>query len=304
MISAIVICDSVSEEGHRLTTFKLRYPRFIHSEFLTHRMISRNASGSRAVPTAKLLEEVRSDALRASPIHWGQNQKGMQSTKEFEGRELADVKEVWRLAAHQVALFAEAMMTYGAHKQIVNRLLEPFCHINVIATATEWDNFFGLRLHRDVQPEIQALARQMWTGLQSSSPIELKLGEWHTPFVNIDDAMEIAGWIGQNFKPVELMQELKIKTSVARCARVSYESFETGRKSTVEEDLKLYDRLLGASPIHASPAEHQATPDSRLERAPYWCNMEQHGNFFGWRQYRKMLKGEAVAPLPDEFLPF
>ena len=64
------------------------------------------------------------------------------------------------------------------------------------------------------------------------------------------------------YKPVTPRETL-IKISVARCARVSYTSFETGRRSTLEEDLALYDRLVGAQPLHASPAEHQATPDDQ-----------------------------------------
>lgn len=325
MIEATIICDSVSPQGKRLTTFKLRYPKFIHGEFMTHRVISRNASSSRAVPTKKLLEEVRSDALRAAPVFWGRNQSGMQAAEELSDdgnpdspREYA--KALWADAAECAANIAGQMAAIGVHKQIVNRLLEPFSHINVVATATEWDNFFGLRLHKDAQPEMRALAIAMWEAYKASEPDELLPGDWHLPFVESEDYRvmgEEDGFIciGGNallWKPV--------KVSVARCARVSYESFETGKRSTVEEDLKLYDKLLGPAhtayasdgqyggPLHASPAEHQATPDEdnwiKTDDGmvfPMWKRMQEHGNFVGWRQYRKMLPGEAVAPMPEEF---
>lgn len=298
MIKAEVICDSVSEQSKRLTTFKLRYPKFIHGEFMTHRAVSRNASSSRAIPTSKLIEEVRSDALRAGPVFWGKNQKGMQAAEELEIGPKKLAKEVWQAAAWYASNYANELVSLGVHKQIVNRLLEPFSHINVVATATEWDNFFGLRLHKDAQPEMRALAIAMWEARKASTPQFLKPGQWHLPFVP-----DQVGNCGQSFLETTVLDEA-IKISVARCARVSYESFETGRRSEIWEDLKLYDRLLGAQPLHASPAEHQATPDIKNttyhEVDPY-RNMHEHGNFVGWRQFRKMLPNEAVAPIPEGF---
>lgn len=335
MISAEVICDSVSPQNIRLTTFKLRYPRFIHAEFMTHRVFSRNASSSRAVPTAKLIEEVRSDALRAAPIFWGKNQKGMQAVEELSSKkDLQDPKNVygpeiselemaqrlWAGAAFWATRQAEALVDLGAHKQIVNRILEPFLHINVICTATDYDNFFGLRLHKDAQPEMQALARAMYGEMQASKPESLEPGEWHLPFVgqvSFDGDIHIDH---QSYVDIGTA----IKVSVARCARVSYQSFETGKRSTVEEDLALYEKLMGVQPFHASPAEHQATPDDvggpfdiivneelteeqkanremPMTITGRWANHQQHGNFTGWRQYRKMLKDEACAPMPEGY---
>lgn len=342
MIDAHIVCDSVSPQETRLTTFRLRYPKFIHGEFMTHRVVSRNASSSRAIPTAKLIEEVRSDALRAAPVFWGKNQKGMQAAEELPNQpddqvcvherhlqpktfhdplifmsERRAAQMIWRGAALIAAEQADQMVKIGAHKQIVNRLLEPFSHINVVVSATEWDNFFGLRLHRDAQPEMRALAIAMWEAMKASTPKLLQPSEWHTPFADYTD-----GWTGKQCQQCgghgeNPSQEFGrqactgcggtgegyddkqvIKVSVARCARVSYESFETGKRSTVEEDLKLYDRLLSAQPLHASPAEHQATPIGPGSGTydTYLC-----GNFHGWKQYRKMLPGEAVAPLPEEF---
>jgi thymidylate synthase ThyX len=309
-IKAEIICDSISREGKRITTFKLRYPKFIHGEFMTHRTISRNASSSRAIPTAKYLEEVRSDELRAAPVFWGANQRGMQATTELSDEALVIAKETWCLAALDAASQAEILVRVGAHKQIVNRILEPFLHINVIATATEWDNFFGLRLHKDAQPEIRVLAHTMWEARLRSTPTMLTSGEWHLPFVECNDWDVIWPSAPDGMNPHGPELKVAIKVSVARCARVSYESFETGRRSTVEEDLALYEKLAAglsdpSQPLHASPMEHQAMPDEwwAPERflSPRWKNANQHGNFIGWRQYRKMLPGEACAPLPAEY---
>lgn len=308
MIEAKTVLDSVSPQGHRLFCVKARYPKFIHGELMTHRVFSRNASSSRAVPTAKLIEEVRSDVLRAGPIHWGAAQKGMGAEEElsdqiasghvYSARMLAE--GLWAEAAMLAAEKAEQMAALGAAKQLVNRLLEPFSHINVLISATEWDNFFGLRLDRAAQPEMRSLAEAIWREWNESRPTLLKPGQWHLPFVSdyeIQLAFDMRGAESCPDGPIGILR----RVSVARCARVSYESFETGKRSTVEEDLALYDRLLGAQPLHASPAEHQATPDelsSLADGHDHWDHPDEHGNFTGWRQYRKMLPGEDCAPLP------
>jgi thymidylate synthase ThyX len=306
----------VNAQGNRLTTFQLRYPKFIHGEFMTHRVFSRNASSSRAIPTAKLIEEVRSDALRAAPVFWGKNQPGMQAVDELDplSMEGMQARAVWKDAALFAAESAEHMAKYGAHKQIVNRLLEPFSHVNVVVTATEYANFFGLRLDRATQPEMRALAEAMWRCYQDHQPTRRDPGEWHLPFYYTiqDEQLFRRSLSGDKFDHDHHV-DLCRKVSVARCARVSYLSFDTGKRSTVAEDLALYDRLIEASPAHLSPAEHQATPDTgifstdeglrdlSMEIPERWNNWHQHGNFKGWRQFRKMIAGEDVAPLPKEY---
>lgn len=299
MQQASVVLDSTSPQDLRLTTFLVRYPKFIHGEVMTHRVFTRNASSSRAIPTSKFLEEVRSDHHRAKPIWWGKNEPGMQAWEELDdsvnistGNTFISARMraqgEWAEAAHQAALAAERLMEIGAHKQIVNRILEPFLHINVLITATEYMNFFGLRLDEDAQPEIRDLAEKMWAAYNESKPQLLNPGEWHLPFIDIRDDGSL---------------DDRIKVSVARCARLSYMSNETKKRSTVEEDLKLYDRLLrrDGKPIHASPAEHQATPDFWHGAHAMWLHPMEHGNYKGWRQYRKMIPGESCAPLPARY---
>ena len=308
-ITAKIIADSVSQMGVRLTTMQLRYPRIVHSEFMTHRMFSRNASSSRAIPVERLIQDVMDDP--AMPVFWGKNQPGMQAAEELEGRVLHSVKSHWLMARDTAVYHARMMVADGAHKQIVNRIIEPWCHINVVVTATEWSNFFALRQHADAQPEIHALADAMWEARESSAPTELKIGEWHLPYVDVESRCEIRGFIDRTdyFTIRDLhgfsvsdntIQSFAIMCSVARCARVSYLTHD-GKPPNVEEDLKLYDRLVGSTPLHASPAEHQATPDTcatTLADSKYgiiaWQNLHQHGNLHGWRQYRKMLPNECV----------
>lgn len=309
---AKVIADSISN-GQRLTTLQLRYPRFIHAELMTHRVFSRNASSSRAIPVAKMIEQVRTNP--AAPIHWGKNQPGMQAFEEaldarvfldlpmeydnpsdvplftFERTELTGL-EAWRHAANTAAGIAEAMAVAGYHKQVVNRILEPFQWISVIVTATEWDNFFELRDHEDAQPEIRHLARLMKVAMDASTPKLLWPGEWHLPYVSDEDLVDIrAHLLGA---PTSEVIKLGKDVSAARCCRVSYLKHD-GTQATIQEELALCERLVGARPLHASPFEHQATPDAFLKEAKFggfdgWKNQHLHGNFKGWIQNRKLIE--------------
>jgi hypothetical protein len=282
-ITANIIADSIGPTDIRLTTMQLRYPRFIHAEFMTHRVFSRNASSSRAIPVAKLIEDIRRDP--AMPIFWGSNKPGMQAGDELNANDIIFCKEAWLGGLEAAIDHATTLMDIGLHKQIANRILEPWAHINVVVTATDWDNFWELRCHPDAQPEMRILAETMREAYQESGPTRLQAGQWHLPYVDQSTWNDITGnseeWLGD-----------AIRASVARCARVSYLTFE-GKEPNLEEDLKLYERLVGGVPLHASPAEHQATPDVRTwmpSQGMCWTRPEEHGNFTGWRQFRKQLE--------------
>lgn len=281
--SAKIIADSISEAGKRITTMQLSYPRFIHAEFMTHRVFSRNASSSRAIPVAKMLEQVRNKP--AMPLHWGKNQPGMQAAVELTGQELEYVQEGWKTAALCAADVAEAMSKAGGHKQVVNRILEPFQWIHVIVTATEWENFFELRDHEDAQPEIRHLAVLMKQAMDGSKPRLLSQDEWHLPYVTDEDIAWLVGFARSD--GVDWL-ELARKVSAARCCRVSYLKHD-GTRATLREELDLCDRLAAARPIHASPFEHQATPDTFVAKQGYY-NPALGGNFVGWIQNRKLIE--------------
>lgn len=245
-ITAKIIADSVNPAGSRLTTMQLRYPRFIHSEFMTHRVFSRNASSSRAIPVSKLIEDVENDP--AVPLRWGRNQPGMQAHEELSNLEQLSARLHWDSALREAVYHAKRLASLGAHKQVVNRILEPFAHISVVVTSTEWNNFFALRDHPDAQPEMQELARAMRKALSESVPRRLKAGYWHLPY--------IAPNCGFGASEMQL-----VKISAARCARVSYLKHD-GTPPSAEEELALFDRLAGHNPPHASPLEHQAQANS------------------------------------------
>ncbi|MBV8367972.1 MAG: FAD-dependent thymidylate synthase [Candidatus Eremiobacteraeota bacterium] len=276
--SARVLLDSVSPAGVRLTTMEVRYPRFIHSEVMTHRNFSRNAASSRAIPIKKMIDAVREDP--AMPLWWGRNQAGMQAREQISEEARALAESEWKSAladalTHAVRL---ASSDINLHKQLVNRILEPFAWITVILTATEWANFFTQRTHEDAQPELKYIAERMLHAYRASEPRPLELGEWHTPLIQADEE-------------AMLPLEQRLKISVARAARVSYLSHQGTRDHA--KDLELYEKLLGGGANgHWSPFEHVAKP---LASRDDWS-----GNFRGWEQYRKRFPQEHASTLPDE----
>lgn len=281
--SVRVLADSMAF-GTRITTMELVYPRFIHAEFMTHRMFSRNASSSRAIPVERMLE-----GCTAMPIHWGANIPGMQANEELTNwdhhKELleefanetegfftgpnADMKVQlwespgtspkdvgvlwWEDARREACNSASDLAFAGFHKQVVNRLTEPFQFIKVVVTATEWENFFHLRDHDAAQPEIHELARLMKEAMTESEAKEFDEGDWHVPYYHEgfwQDTGDGTDLLGNSAEQAR-------RASAAGCARVSYNNHD-GSDPDPEKDAKLYAMLKDME--HMSPFEHQATP--------------------------------------------
>jgi len=261
-ISARIIADSVASNNKRITTFILKYPRFIHAEFMTHRVMSRNSASSRAIPSAKFIDDIINDP--AMPISWGKNCRGMQSNEELSEEVKDKAKKIWLDTRDMVIEKVKELLELGLHKQIANRMIEPWFNITVLATATEWDNFFKLRFHKDAQPEIHELAKQMHIALNNGEPTYVPVDGWHIPF---GDRCE-----GLSFQE-------KLKVAVARAARVSYNNFEG--EIDFQKDFQLHDDLKKNG--HFSPFEHCA--QALASNIP-------SGNFIGWLQYRKTIFGE------------
>ena len=280
-VSAKVICDSKFGDT-RLTTLEIEVHRFILPEINTHRTLSRNFQSSRAVPIKQMIEQVRNDP--AMPLHWGKNQPGMVAEAELSGEDLEFIKEQWVIAAGLAAIQADAMNALGVHKQVVNRILEPFMWTKGVVTGTQeaWEAFLKLRAHKDAQPEIQALAFKIKDALENSEPTQLQVYDWHLPYVD------------QNTFPSECYESWKdrlmdmIKVSTSCCAQVSYRRLD----DSVEKAIKIYDMLnlpcrgvYPENPPHFSPTEHVA----------YYrpCGTIQHSGNFSSKdlmQYRKMLE--------------
>lgn len=311
-ITAKVICDSISVTGQRITTFEIEYPRFILAELNTHKMLEKNSSSSRAIPIGKMIEQIRANA--ALPIYWGSKKAGMQA-----GVEVKDVQYsigVWMKALAGSIGQVELLDGEGVHKQTVNRLLEPFQMMKTVITGTDWDNFFNLRIHPDAQPEFCMLAYKMYQAMQESVPTLLLAGEWHLPYVkscyDIDPETRakigpLDYYIGEvgtsSFKYITLEEAQRISASC--CAQTSYRKHD----ESLEKADSMFQMLVGANVLHASPFGHLATPIvsvndpvnevyknltdeftwelgvTHMRRNGVLCS----GNLTGWISYRHLL---------------
>jgi len=286
-MTAKIIQDSTSN-GNRITTFELEYPRFIHAELLTHRMFSRNSASSRAIPVERMMELV--DTQLAMPCYWGKNQPGMSAREEIT--EIARAETTWKFAAQTAREFSKTLLDLGLHKQIANRVTEPFQTIKVVLTATEFDNWFELRAHPDAQPEINLLAQEMKAALKASTPLEILPHDWHVPYVdrtwqNGQIYYQVAG----EHCPVAQARMV----SASCCAQVSYRRLD----QSLDKALSIAKKLVAGRPWHASPFEHQAKPMLSTLQPHIWeagtTHQDHHGNFWsgnfrGWIQHRQLLE--------------
>lgn len=272
-ITAKIILHSKVRTLEEITTWELHYPRFIHSEFMTHRVFSRNAASSRAIPTLKMLRNILKDM--AMPVEWGANNPGMQSKSLLTGWKKWTARTIWKTAGYTAVGFAYLMYKCGAHKQIVNRIVEPWSWITVLMTTTQLSNFFELRAHKDAQPEIRELAERMLDAYEVSKPQKIGMYDWHIPFVDRN-----VWWTGIPFSGNDDL-DTALYTSIARAARVSYLNHD-GKMSTWDADKKLAAQLIESRPLHASPAEHQVQ---------YNPDEPDPGNLVGpFVQFRKILE--------------
>lgn len=290
-ISAEIIADSLAPNGSRCTTFILTMPRIVLAEFNTHRMISKNSASSRAIPFEKMREAALSDPF--IPMKWMKNHKGMQGEFYVEDqKEIESLEKDWLYGRDKAVRAANDLYEKGLTKQICNRLLEPFMWHTVIATATEWENFFALRAHPQAEIHIQKLAHVMLEAYNESTPKRLMHGEWHIPFSDKMDEERIIndllgdsnGWgkMTDEKKASTIAQFVpigKLKIATARCARISYNNFEG--TDNYSKDFALTDSL--ASSGHWSPFEHCAQAHNM---------MIESGNLHGFIQYRKVFMGE------------
>ena len=309
-----VILASTAKDSPPIYTLRMRYPRIIHAEVMTHRVFSRNARSSRAVPVQTMLDEIRNSPF--VPWHWGANQKGMQAGEEcdelvsfahylpgplLKNQPQGVIKEVvrrsprnaWLEACTRAADIAEGFMKAGYHKQICNRLLEPFMWIDVLVTSTDWKNFLWLRDHEAAEPHIRDLARLVDVAIQETQPYSLEPGQWHRPYITGDD---VDHWMDLCDAKSDFDLVLN-KISAARCARISYKPFDGD--ASYERELERYDSLVSSDRVHASPLEHQAqacVTGISLGGHPMLPNSNRklRGNLApGWNQFRKTIPNES-----------
>ena len=275
-----IIEDSISHNGNRITTWMLTYPRIIHAELLTHRVFSRNSSSSRAIPAKKMISMIEQHPF--VPLKFIKTHPGMQGYEYFEGGEEEKVKRIWLESAKSAINYSKELLELKVSKQIINRILEPYSYITVILTATEFDNWFKLRLDKNAEIHIQHLARLMLELYNANPPKLLDMYEWHIPMANVFNSNQLVTLPDLEFikyLPPNMTNETLIKlfVSTARCARTSYLNFLG--KDDYESDINLFMSLY--NDCHMSPFEHCAL---NVESDKFF------NNFKGYYQLRRFIE--------------
>ena len=263
-----VILDSISPVGRRITTLEVRYWRMIHSELMTHCSFARNAASSRAIPVTKTFEMIENDPF--IPEFIGCEKKGMQSGEQLCDGDLAYARGLILDMRNYCLDHCKQLAEIGVHKSIINRYLEPWSYITVLITATNWRNFFALRVHEAAEKHFNKVAIMMQDAMIDSKPV---CRVYHMPYV-VDGCSDNDEYDAQT----------GMKVSTGRCARLSYLTHDG--KRDWKKDVELYDKLMLNDPKHASPASHPATaladPNQRCAQ------------YLGWQPYRMTIKGESV----------
>lgn len=297
-VQARVIADSIGPSGQRVTTIEATMHRFVLAEFNTHRVFSRNSASSRAIPVTKQLDKV--ERFPAFPLEWPCEKPGMQGGVELEGEDLRHARRLFDAIHEHVCIEIESYLTgvelrhpeldtkelkaHTLHKSLINRLLEPFMWHTVAATSTEWSGFFDQRCSPLAQPEIRVAAEAIRDVYSASTPEPLAYGEWHLPYIRPEDLV----WAAGNFGEDAAVDSLK-QISAARCARTSYLTHNGIRDPF--DDIRLFNDLVSADPMHASPLEHPCTP-ARPEDI-------QFGNLFGFHQLRQEIEAAKLTDTID-----
>lgn len=266
--------------GDIIRTFQLdEFPKPFLGEISKHRVVVISAESSRARPIEKVMEQVRDNPYIPN---WTANQKGMFGELMKDQEIPGQIEQQLRL---EVLDAVRQLAEVGAHKQDVNRYLEPFMFCSVVVTGTEWENFYKLRTAEDVQPALRDFAIEMQRVDHSTKPIELSLNQWYLPF-----------------------PDLTVVENVAKIASVSYARHSLS--STYDKALALYERLLKSK--HLVPFEHvskvvqpgmvvtveQYKPrqvfdvfdmEKTLAAAPFDYQPINTGNFAGFLSLRRLL---------------
>lgn len=316
-----LIQASVGPNGIPIHTFRMTYPRFIHAECKTHRLLkiddenwiveqelalmddvnlSRNAASSRAIPVEKMLEQISNQP--AYPVHWGKNQSGMQAREELNETDAAAAMGWWWMGA-QLMVDHVRQCPVPLHKQVINRVLEPWMLMTVVVTATDWNNWRALRAHPDAQPEIYELAKQVVELLDKTEPFQLFARELHVPFVE-RERLEY-GALRYFIETEDFLEVLSLNEALQVSASCSAQTSFRALDFSLEKAHRIYKKLVEDRPVHASPFEHQASALAACDdlRVTHWPQGITHmdrdrnlwsGNLRGWVQHRQLINGHHV----------
>lgn len=285
------------------------YKNFVANGIIVHN--SRNVSSDRAVPTKKLRKSFANFVPREMP----KNGRGMHPTTYLKGIRKLIAKGLWLTALHLMKLISFLMEKVGVHKEIANRLLDPFLWTVSITTSSFFKNFLELRTDANAQVQIRKIAILVQKQLSNA---EYRIRHIHLPLIDRYDVYDVYLYSEKqvNEKHIEYISrlvqngsnditkyekippriwDLLIKVNTAKTARGSY--LNQLEPKPIKSQLDVYSKLVESEPIHASPLESCAMSYDMykfLRKPLKWNNRtieELNGNFaLGIVQYRKCVE--------------
>lgn len=286
-----VLADSISPRGIRLTTFEATYPRIVHAEQMTHRVIGRNSASTRAIPLATQLWNLITNPF--VPERFGINQPGMQAYRHLEGLKHEQAVEIWLngrdraiTTVLELILGTDMMRDlfhyepgreYIAGIVLRNRFEEVKGLLPKSTDDTDLSQTSMLNVHKQLAG--RGLETYMWHTIIMTAT---ELGN----YIALRDHPEAQGEIAELARLLRLAYNASqprhlepgqwhlplvdegefesvgdaIKASAARCAAVSY---NRQAAKNPDKEFQRYAELRGGG--HMSPLEHQATPFNAAE---------------------------------------
>lgn len=256
---------------------------FFANRICVHNCMSKNTASSRAIPAKKIRANIMEHMFY--PVYWGANKSGMSADQQLTGWRLNLAKALWGTAGYFNVGVHWCLEKLGLHKQTCNRILEPWTNVYTVITSSEWDNFLKLRYSKFAQPEMIMLAKAIHDAIKASTPRKLGPSDYHLPYITQQEA--------ETRSAVDC-----IKTSVARCCRVSYRSNDSDQLSDFDKDVKLFDKLL--SDHHMSPFEHIGFVPHQ-GKITKELHFDLQRKFRGWYQFRAFVDPETNLKYLSKF---
>ena len=149
--------------------------------------------------------------------------------------------------------------------------------------TSNWTEIQWLKLNKgQAEIHMMALAECIWDAVNESKSKQLQSGQWHIPFrdkIDRDSLRQyhsesmswgLRTWEDSKLEPGKKIVETIIKISTAMAARTSYTVVGDEKEIGYYKLLEIYERLITARPLHASPMEHCSRAMSQREWEMYF----------------------------------
>lgn len=277
----VVVGDSISENGDRLTTFLVAMPPHTHDTVLQ-------------LPNCNVTPCYRGWSAQMIANSCGDVDAPLELAERLTPFGVTVVKGAYESMRATARNAIEELMNVDADFPVsmLNGIALPVSMQVYLISAVDW---FEARilLSQSNDPALQALDDSIRTHLDTQEPVIMQAGEWHLPFVTTAIMGEI---VDRAFKTTstdeereELCLDLVMRVSAARCSRGGPIDID-GKETRLEDEIALYNAL-DADWTHCQSAlGHLAFPDlveKSINGLDSYRTNYLHGPLRGWVSARR-----------------